>query len=47
MIVKLNLEEMVLKISKILIVAFVFIITANANAQNSFVLSGIVKDANK
>lgn len=44
MIVKLNLEEMVFKISKIFIVVFVFLICINTNAQNRFVLSGIVKD---
>jgi hypothetical protein len=44
-IVKLNLEEMVLKISRILVLGFVYLISVNANAQNSFVLSGFVKDA--
>jgi len=36
---------MVFKISKILIITFVFLISINTNAQNSFVLSGFVKDA--
>jgi hypothetical protein len=40
-----NLNEMVFKISKILIITFVFLISINTNAQNSFVLSGFVKDA--
>lgn len=35
---------MVFKISKIFFAAFVFLISINTNAQNSFVLSGIVKD---
>lgn len=35
---------MVFKISKIFIVAFVFLISINTYAQNSFVLRGIVKD---
>lgn len=36
---------MVLKISRILVLGFVYLISVNANAQNSFVLSGFVKDA--
>ena len=41
--VKLNLKKIVFKK---LIIAFVMLISMNTNAQNSFVLSGIVKDAN-
>jgi len=36
---------MIIKISKIFIVAFVFFISINANSQSSFVLSGVVKDS--
>ncbi len=45
MMVKFNLEEMILKISRIVIFGFVLLMTTNANAQSNFALSGIVKDA--
>ncbi len=37
---------MTVKIWKILIVLFVFLISINSDAQNSFLLSGFVKDIN-
>lgn len=43
--IKIDLEEMILKIARIVILGFSFLMIINANAQNSFVLSGIVKDA--
>jgi hypothetical protein len=46
MIVKLNLEKMLFKILRILIVSFVLLFSAKASAQNSFVLSSTVKDVN-